>query len=72
MILGTCRTYSRTIRLRGLFMCEANKEDTDTELFTFVCHVMKPAANDQLRHMPSKLLHISKSKLFKRQRRTVR
>jgi len=60
MILGSCRTDSLTIGLRGLFMCETNKEDTDTELFAFVCHLMKPAAN------------ICKSELFKPQRRTVR
>lgn len=39
MILGTCRTDSRTIGLLGLFMCETNK-DMDTELFAFVCHLM--------------------------------
>jgi hypothetical protein len=30
----------------------------DTELFALVCHLMKHAANGQLRHMPYTLLHI--------------
>jgi len=57
-ILGNCRTDSRTIGVRGLFMCETNEEYMDRELFALFYHLMKHVANDLLRHMPSTLLHI--------------